>query len=349
MTARRGFCSLLKQDLVVAYRNGFFLVVVGLAVIFVILVRFVIPSEVKITPREYVVDLTEEQTIADLFMKKGLADILLPSEDALLSLMQEDRNTIGIVFRGSRENPTAVIHHQGHEPKKALNALSAAVSLVWNEAGALGRPSFSTPVLLRPESGKLPFNLSMIPLLIVTEVVLLGFLFVAVMVFQEKAEGSINAYRVSPRGTWTYIFSKSVTNVVLALCYGLLLFLPTIGPAPTLAAVLPLVTVASFLMTVTGLSVSVFFNSLSDFIYVALLVFVLFCLPVASYFFPAFKMPVFELIPSYPLMFGIREILFPTGKTGFYLPMLIRLAAESVVALLVAAWAVNRNLLKEAR
>ncbi|MEW6243271.1 MAG: ABC transporter permease [Bacillota bacterium] len=347
MTATRGFYSLLKQDLVVAQRNGFFLVVLCLAVIFAILVRFVIPAEVKVTAREYVVDLTEGQVISDLLVRKGLADILLPSEEELLSLMQEDRNTLGIVFQGSREKPGAVIHYQGYEPKKALAALSAAVSSLWNEAGALGRPSFSTPVLLRPESSKLPFNLSMIPLLMVTEVVFLGFLFVAVMVFQEKAEGSIRAYRVSPRGTWTYILSKSVTNVILALCYGLLIFLPTIGPTSNLIAVLPLIILASFLMTVAGLSISVFFDSLSDFIYAALPIFVLFCLPVASYFFPAFKMPVFELIPSYPLMFGIREILFPTGKAGFYAPMLLRLAAESAVVLLVAGWAVNRNLLKE--
>jgi ABC-2 type transport system permease protein/fluoroquinolone transport system permease protein len=52
-------------------------------------------------------------------------------------------------------------------------------------------------------------------------------------------------------------------------------------------------------------------------------------------------------IPSYPVLFGVREILFPTGKTGFYGPLLLLLLALNVVAFVLCYLAVERKLMQE--
>ncbi len=217
----------------------------------------------------------------------------------------------------------------------------------WNTAGNLGQPVTYRQELLRPASEKPPFNLNLLPMLLALEVAMLGFFFVAALVFQEKEEGSIRAFRVSPAGTWPYILSKAVSNVLLSLLYGVLLFVFTIGLRPELPAVLLLVALAGFLMTTVGLTIGVFFKSLSEFVYILAGIMVVISLPVVSYFLPSFRAAFFPFIPTYPLMFGIRELIFSTGKTGFYLPMLLILAAEVLVILVLSRVVVERKLMKE--
>jgi ABC-2 type transport system permease protein/fluoroquinolone transport system permease protein len=149
------------------------------------------------------------------------------------------------------------------------------------------------------------------------------------------------AYRVSPQGVWPYIAAKIVSNTLLATGYGAVILLFTVGPRAGTLPVLGLVALAALLLSALGLAVSVFFEDLSGFLYPAITLFLAFGLPVTAYFFPALQVPGMELIPSYPLAFGIRELLFPTGKIGFYLPMSLTLAAEAAVFLVASARAVE--------
>lgn len=341
------FLSLLQQDLSVIWRNGFGYVVLGLALLFILLINFAFPGELKVTAREYLVDETAGQLIAPLARSAGLGEFLLDSEEELRRALQQDSQAVGIVFEGDRENPRAIIYRQGNEPEKALRGLEAAVISFWNSAGNLGQPITHRQELLRPAGEKPPFNLSMVPLLLSLEVAMLGFFFVAALVFQEKDEGSIRAYRVSPAETWPYILSKITANVLLSMLYGVLLIVFTLGVRPELPAVLLLVALASLLMTAAGLAMGVFFRSLSEFVYVMAAVMAVLSLPMVSYFLPSFRAAFFPFIPTYPLMFGIRELVFSTGKTGFFLPMVLILAAEVLAMTMLTRIAVERKLMKE--
>jgi hypothetical protein len=343
----KGLGSLIRQDMSVVYRNGFLWVAVGMAAIFIAIVNWVIPEEVQATAREYVVDKTEGRVIAAYLGEMGRGDVVLPSEERLLEVLEVDNRALGLVFTGTRDEPGAVLYLQGYEPEKSVRALDAAVESLWNEAAGLGRPSVHQVVFLRPEVLKPPFNKSLVPVLLGTEVVFLGFIFASVMVLQEKAEGSVKVFRVSPSGTWAYILSKTIVNVALAGFYGLLIYAGTLGIGLAIIPVLALVALTSALVTMAGLAVSVFFNSISDFIYPLVASSLVLSLPVGVYLFPSFRLPGFEVIPSYPLMFGIREIAFPTAKSGFYLSLVATLLLEVLVVLLLCGWAVERRLMKE--
>ncbi|MEW6081067.1 MAG: hypothetical protein AB1576_04680 [Bacillota bacterium] len=343
----KGLGSLIRQDMSVAYRNGFLWVAVGMAAIFIAIVNWVIPEKVQTTAGEYVVDKTEGRVIAAYLEGLGRGDAILPSEERLLEVLEGDSRALGLVFTGTRDAPGAVVYLQGYEPEKSVRALDAAVESLWNEAAGLGRPSVHQAVLLRAEVLKPPFNKSLVPVLLVTEVVFLGFIFASVMVLQEKAEGSVKAYRVSPSGTWAYILSKTIVNVALSSFYGLLIYSGTLGIGLAIIPVLALVVLTSALVTMAGLATSVFFNSISDFIYPLVVSSLVLALPVGAYLFPSFRLPGFEVIPSYPLMFGIREIAFPTAKSGFYLSLVATLLLEVLVVLLLCGWAVEKRLMKE--
>ncbi|MCR4426946.1 MAG: ABC transporter permease [Firmicutes bacterium] len=316
---------------------------------FSVVLNFAVPAQVKVGAVEYVVDLTEGQLIAGFFRSQGQDASLLRSEQELLEIMEQNPRALGIVFSGGPEDPKATIYRQGYEPDPAILALRAVVARVWSDAGGLGMPEAHENIFLRPESVKPPFNKSLVPLVLATEMVFLGFLFVAVMMFQGKAEGGVRAFRVSPSTTLTYVGSKVAANVIMAVVYGLLVLVFTIGLHPNLPRVMLVVAATRAVMTSLGLVVGTFFGGISDFIYPAILMMLAMGLPVRSYFFPSFRPAWFPLTPSYQLMFTARELLFPTGKVGFCLPLALTLAAQAALAFGLAWFAVDRRLMKEGR
>lgn len=344
---RSRFRSLLRQDVAIVFRNGYVYVVLGLSVLFVLLVNFALPEQMAITGREYLVDLTDGQLVTSAVQSAGLEQHLLASQEDLRQVLEQDSRAVGIVFQGDRENPRATIYRQGNEPEKAMRSLEAAVISFWNTAGNLGQPITYRQELLRTAGDKPPFNLRLVPFILTFESALIGLFFVSALVFQEKEEGSIRAFRVSPAGTWPYIISKITVHALLSVLSGFVLFVFTLGFRQELLAVLLLLALASFLLTAFGLTVSVFFKSLSEFVYVLAFIMTVVSLPIVSYFVPSFSAPFFRFIPTYPLMFGIRELVFSTGKTGFYLQMLLILTAETLVLLALARIAVERKLMKE--
>lgn len=342
----KGFSSLLKQDLILAHRNGFFVVVAALALLFSILVNFVVPKEVTAEAKLYVVDLTEEKRVSAA-LQRSKPETVLNSEADLLARLEKEREAIGIVFRGSAEDPQVVVYHLGNEPTKAVRAVEPTISALWKAVNGISQPSIRRVESLRPGVPKPPYNKLVIPPILMMEVAFLGFFFVAVMVFQEKAEGATKAYRVSPAGTWQYILSKVLANLATALVYGGLIVLFTMGFEVDYLRLFALLAVASFLMTMVGLLLGVFYNGISDFIYAALLFLVVMALPMGAYFFPSFKLPIFDYIPTYSLLFAAREIMFPTGRTGFLGPLMLPLLLETFAVTLLTKWAVDRRLMRE--
>jgi len=341
------FRSLLRQDMSIVFRNGYVHVVLGLALVFVLCVWFVFPTEVSVDTKQYWVDQTPDGLITSFAKASALDPHLLTSEEDLRYALEQDPRATGVVYSGTRDNPSATLIHQGTESDRMLRSLEAAAARVWDHAGNLGRPSVATLELLRPAAEKPAFNLSLVPFLLTFESALIGLFFVAALVFQEKEERSIRAFRISPAGTWAYVLSKTGVNVILSVLSALFIFVLTLGIRSELPAVLLLVALASLLMTTFGLAVAVFFKSLSEFVYVLAAIMAVASLPIISYFVPSFGAAFFAYIPTYPLMFGIRELVFSTGKSGFYSQMLLTLSAQALVMLLFAVSAVQRRLMKE--
>ncbi|MCA9972071.1 MAG: ABC transporter permease, partial [Anaerolineales bacterium] len=200
--------------------------------------------------------------------------------------------------------------------------------------------------LLRERSEPVPARLAGIPIFLVFEVVALGFFLVAAMIFQEKQEGVIRALRVSPTGTLGYVLSKTAVFLILSLAYALLLLLLSMGLDVDYPRLLLLVALSSTMMTMAGIAVAVFFNNISEWFFAGTFVLLIFILPSVSYAIPSFAPAVLSWIPSYPVVFGIRELLFPTGKAGFLLNTTGLLVVYNLAALALAYWAVQKKLMQ---
>ncbi len=339
--------SLVRQDMVVAYRSRFPHAVLVVALLFIALIVWVVPKDMNHDSSVMHLDQTMNREVAPWLLQNGVPAEDLAVDDASLMEAVEDRQQTGVLWEGSLENPQITIFYPGLQSDSSMMVMEAALeSLVRSARGDIPMDTYEL-VQLRPAAEKVPFNRSMVPLVIAFDVVLLGFMFAAVMVFQEKQEGSIRAFRITPGRPLEYMAAKSSVNILLGLLYTLLLTVAVTGIPERLTLLLAVVFLASLLMTLTGLLLSVFFNNLSEFLFVAVFISAIFTLPMVSYFQPSFAPSYLQVIPSYPVLFGLREIFFPTGNDWLISAVIRTLFAETAIMAAAAYVAVQRRLMKE--
>lgn len=343
------YLTLIRQDLILTWRNGlvFF---TGILLVIMVAMVWLLPESLGAETAEYVYDGSEGKEL-EAFLRQAGADpeSFVESPDAVRTALSESSRGIGVIYEGDLQEPRFRLLTTGRLAEENVNLLKETLDSVVRAMRGTPLPVEQFDVeLLRAPSERVPLNLSFLPVALVFEVVLLGFTFGAVMIFQEKQEGVNRAYRVSPATTVDYIVSKNVVFVLMSLIYGGLLLLAAFGLDADYGRILLLIVLASSMMTLVGLAIAVFFNNLSEWFFVGVGVLVLNMLPVLSYSMPTFAPDWLTLIPSYPVLFGAREILFSTGKGDLMAPLVLQLALFNVVAFGLCYLAVDRRLMRVA-
>ncbi len=349
----RRFFGLFKQDLTLALRNTLMPVLIFLILVMAVMVRFVLPKEWKPVETYYFVDRTEDGLYEWLLRQSGIgAHQFLSDEGALRSAVGEKGNSIGVLFAGPTTHPEITIMHSERVSAQGLNILKATLNAIVERATEgtqinEGMEQPSNVKFLRPQARPVAPNLTSVPGLLAFEVLVLGFTFVAVFIFQERSEGTIRAYRVSPGGTGAYILSKTLVFIVLGTLYGCGLVLSTMGLSVNYGVLVPLTALGVGLYTLIGISVASFFKDLSEWFLPGVLLLMLNMMPVVSLLFPTFSPRWLTYIPSYPVTFALSEVLFPSGKP--LLPLVGVLGGETVAAYVICVFLTERNLMKEGR
>ncbi len=341
------FASLFLQDLLISYRSGHVLIigllllVMGAAVVF-------LPKEIKVH-NELILDTAPGTPLANHLRSMGLDEgIVYTYEAAFRTDLERQPNKVGVIFSGGLDAPAFEIITNSAVPPANLGLLEASLDRAVLELR--GTAQNSMPVeYLRPVTPPPAFNVRFLPVIIVFEVVLLGFLIAAVMMFQEKQEATIRAYRVSPSGALHYILSKNALFLVLSLAYGLPVLLLAFGLRFNLLLMLVLIGLSSLFMTTLSLTIAVFYRNLSEWFFVGVGILIINSLPIISFALPSFAPTWLTWIPSYPTVFATRDVLFHGAGLAEILPTVLYLAALSALALLAAYAAIRYRLLKEGR
>lgn len=341
------FINLLKQDTKILLRSGLQYAVIFVSVVYIILVNFVIPEKLELKSTELFFDNTEGKILEPVLLAEGInEDSIFSDYDGFIKALEKDGDSIGIQIEGTLDNAKFIIFSQGTESAKIVNLEEAVLkSVIENLRGTSGLPGYRIENL-REESSPIPFNKNLVPVFLTFEVAALGFLLIAVMIFQEKTEGSIHAYRVSSAGTFTYILSKVAIFTLLALLYGVITTVATVGFNIDYLMVILLIALASIFMTLLGLLVSIFFNNISEFLIAVFGVLVVMQLPTVSYINPSFAPEFIKWMPTYTWLFGFREALFSTGKENYLFPYLIILIVEIGVLFTGCYFAVRKRLMR---
>jgi ABC-2 type transport system permease protein/fluoroquinolone transport system permease protein len=341
----RRFGSLLSQDLVLAWRNGHVAVVVAIALLMIALIIF-LPAELSSGPNEYLLDELSGAPVRDALIDLG-ADVqgLPESRSSFDDLLSANPNATGVIVGGTVDRPEVEIIQRTAMPEESINLLTATLDLVLRSLQVGELPT--APVeRLRPQAAVIPLNLSGVPVFLAFEVGILGFLLVAVFVFQEKQEGTVRAYRVTPAGLAAYLASKASVFTILGLVYGVAVVLVGFGAAVNWPVLLGLLVWASLFMTIFGLGFAVWFDNLSHWFFPGLALLVLNMLPFFAYIYPVFNPTWLRFIPSYSLVFALREVLFPTGDAELVRQTLVTGIAWLGGAIVFASASVRARLLK---
>ncbi len=338
---------LLRQDLTLAWRNGHVAVVLAIAATMVALIVF-LPAEVSRGPGEYVLDTIPGSPVRAATIELGGDAAALPeSRERFDALIADHPNAIAVELSGTLDRPGVTISTRTAVPEQTLNLLVAGIEQVLAVARGEALPDPQIE-FLRPEAEAVPLNLSGIPIFLAFEVGILGFLLVAVFVFAEKQEGTIRAYRVSPGGLWAYVASKAIVFVLIAIGYGVIVVAAGLGITANWGAIIGLIVWASLFMTVLGLGFAAWFRNLSHWFFPGLALLILNLLPFVSYVYPVWSPAWVTVIPSYGLVYALREALFPTGDSALIGRTLLTGLGWLAAAVAFCAYSVHTRLLKGA-
>ena len=344
--------SLLRKDILSGWRNYFFLVVIVLALIFVGLIQFVIPEEITIAPDAYYFNefqgemgevlrniVTEEEYQSEKFHK-------VDSREAVIAGMKSNLNSIGIVIQAGDTQPVIDLIFHGFENESIKNILK--ISIEDNLNRVLGENVDFQRIVLKEglDIQKVPANKNIVPLFLMSEAALVGFILIAAFIFMEKDEGTLKAYQVSPGKIPEYLAAKISLMVLLGWVNTIILVPLTIGIHVNYPALFLVITLGSIVASSLGLIIASFFENLSQSIVWIIVGNMLLSLPMISYFVPSFAPAYIQILPTYSILFGIREALFTTKSVGMMKSTYVTLGIQGILTYLLAVVIYKRQILR---
>lgn len=138
-----------------------------------------------------------------------------------------------------------------------------------------------------------------------------------------------------------------VVVVAISLLMIALVTVVGLGFSADWSAVVALTVWASAFMTMFGLGFAAWFRNLSHWFFPGLAVLILNMIPFFAYVYPVFNPSWIRAIPSYGLIFALREALFPTGDSELISRTLLTGLAWLAAAAGFGAYSVRARLLKE--
>lgn len=346
------YFSLLKKDIITGFRNYFFYVVIFVAIVFAAIINFVIPEDAEIKPSVYYFAEYEgenKEIFQDVISKAEAVHSNVyrqNSREEIVQNMKKNFNSIGMVIRVDKNKPTVEFIMQGYENDQAINTLVLAMK---DDIDKIIREDIEIDTLLLKNYTtleKIPLNKSALPLFLTMEPTLLGLVMIAAFIFMEKDEGTIKAYKVSPGKMPEYIASKITLMLILGWISTILCTVLVVGFDVDFLSLLAIVAVGSIFASALGLIIASFFDNISQSIIWILVISIVFSLSSASYFVPSFAPLYIRILPTYPLQFALREVLFPTGNIGLINSTLVTFSILSIISFILAVFAYRRNLAK---
>lgn len=325
----------IVKDVKLSAQSFYTYILLVFAAAFVVTVVFLIPEEYSQDTTMYVHVGSGGTEVEDILNELEAEEIpIVDSRDEIIENMKKDRSSIGLDISMVNEKMIMEFITQGYESERLIHILQAHV--MGGAAIEEGQKPNSMITKLESSQPDIPVSKGMLPVFLVMESALMGFFMVAAYVFQDKEEGTIKAYAVSPATIWQYLLSKTAVFILFGWISGLLVTISIMGPDIQYLQFILLLTAASAFGTVLGLIAAGLFGSFTKAMNVIFVVAFVLGITVVSYYMPSFSPIYIKILPTYPMMFAFREVLFPTGNPGLVYTNILGFSAASAGLFLVA-------------
>lgn len=348
----RRLWTTFKRDNLINWRNYFVAITALVALVYIALVRWVIPANLSSTASLYVVDETSSQLLASAPVAPGEVPFTVVDDIAAMEAgMAETTNSVGIALTDGNPAPEITYYFQAYHSPQMRNLTVALMEARLREMA--GAPAQSPEARVEQRVlregveayDEIPFNRLMVPSLLFSDPAMIGLVFIAVLIFMEKGEGTLRAFLVTPGHTWEYLLSKALSMAALAIGFTLLFVPATVGlRGPNWLYLLGLIALGAIFSTLLGAVVAVFFDNISQYMFPAFIAILFISLPGIAYYVPSFSPAWLRWMPTYPLAHGLREAIFPTGNVQLIAQAILWTLVASVVALALATWTFQRQI-----
>lgn len=170
------------------------------------------------------------------------------------------------------------------------------------------------PTVLDPSATKLALDDQMLLLLFALDLCLLGLMFGAVMVLEDRRTGAILVHRVTPIGTLRYVTSKLAVNVGLTFVnYAVLVGIA----APALLLRIDLLGLVLLLcagMTLLGIGLAPLSRGIAQFFFPLIVIGLVTALPMFQIWSPAKGLAWTRALPTWHVLFGGEAVAFGEGR-----------------------------------
>lgn len=347
----RRLLSLTARNLRLISRNYYLAIILILALLYAAVTRFLIPADLSQKPPVVLWDTTAGQVMRQAYQQAEQGQVFFADSAEAYETLLEGTNRIGLKVLGGVIPERIEVTYQGWETEKTRKLLEASIqgqiAAITGGAGGAGGtfPVFPKVVLKQGQAGvQPPFNLALVPIFILSEAVLMGVFLAGALLIAESEERTNLAYRVSPAGTAEYVLASCLAMGMLAVAFTVILNLLTTGLAGNWPAILLLVFTGAVVTTVITLAYASFFANLSQFLAGMIVAVFVLTIPAASYFMPSFSPLLVRLLPSYPMVFALREAYFPSGNPGLTAAAMKQMGITLVVFIPIVLWALERRL-----
>ncbi|RVU55441.1 ABC transporter permease [Anaerosphaera multitolerans] len=237
----KAICSQMIVDLKLVIKNIFMWVMIGILLIIILVVRFLLPEQVRDSKAQIIT-----------YGMEGIGHLQIQTLDELEKVVRQEKNTVGI----ARVDEEYKIFTNGLSKKQ----VTAVVNSLLQEKDSLSEDVIVTYNSKITEQA--PFNKRFVPIFICFEAAIIGLLMIGILILMEKSENTLKAYRVSPSSAMNYLISKVLLFTLMGTIYSVIMGFTTVGFHYNIFAFIILSLISSCIFSLIGVILAVFLDHL---------------------------------------------------------------------------------------
>lgn len=263
------------------------------------------------------------------------------SEEDMIRLARSEKVIGAKISMSDAGGLTYTYYNQGYETDRYINLLY----VIHNKSEHEMTDAFNSQKVRRlGEFDMLNNRENLIPMFIVFMGALMGFFIVVAYIFNDKAEGVIRAFAVTPSPVWKYLLSKVMVVVTTVILSSSIIVIPIMGGKPDYLLMYLLLIISSFAFASLGLLAASFFETMTKSFGILFALMLAMLVPALSYTIPGFDPVWLRFFPTYPLLQGFKEIIMADGDSGYVLTFCGVFMAGGILLFLLANQKFRRTL-----
>lgn len=356
-----------RKELKLASTGFYFWIELGMAIIFLIILLFVVPENFDSRSTEYLY-LDVPESVMDV-MLENIGDVKpevveIKSEGEIIKADYYDTDTRKVYILNSeadaiqlakdKEKLGAIItldengqlHYeyllQGYESEKMKNIF---LVLHNKDMNLLAEHNDNQEVRsLTSNFVPLSDRQNVVPAILVFNGSLMGLFIIAAYIFLDKQEGIIKAYAVTASSVWQYLLSKVGVILVTSILSSLIIISPIMGLQPNYPMIIVFLLTTGFFASSLGLVVSSFYDNITQAFGSIYILIILFMLPSIAYFIPSWEPVWMKFIPSHTFIQGFKELIIKNGDITYVIMASLGYLAIGIVLFIYSNYRFKKTL-----